>query len=171
MGGRGECDGLAADGVVSSTVHSCTPFRSPASTSCTPIHSPPSLKPISTPPLLHSLAFTHPQATTTQEANPTSGYQPPAPSTDATLSLLPDAAANATHWTLSAVCTGCSQWAAGAIDPSGASPLAWAYAATPPTTPSDAASGFGIHDDKGSVPFDFSTAGVEGFEEAVAGNA
>ena len=98
-----------------------------------------------------------------------SGYQQPTPSTDATLTLLPDAAANETHWTLSAVCTGCSQWGTGSIDPSGSAPLAWAYAAAPPFTPADAASAFGIHDNKGSVPFDFSTAGVEGFEEAVAG--
>lgn len=98
---------------------------------------------------------------------PSSGYQQPAPSNEATITLLPDAAANATHWTLSAICTGCSQWAAGSIDPSASSPLAWAYAASPPFTPADPDSAFGIHDDKGSVPFDFAAAAVEGFEEAV----
>ena len=95
-----------------------------------------------------------------------SGYQPPSPYDDPTVTLLPDTAVNETHWTLSATCSGCTSWSGGAIDPLAPAPLAWAYAGAAPAAPADPDSGFGKHDQTGVVNFDFSTAGSAGFAGA-----
>ena len=132
--------------------------------------------PFSPPPFSSSLfpLLTHtkhrPENTRrTRLTRPQRGYQAPSPYPDATITPQ-SATVNETHWSLSALCTGCSSWAGGAL-PSGPGPLAWAYAAQPPATPADPASRFGHHDDKGVVQFDFAAAAVEGFEELVGGGA
>jgi len=80
--------------------------------------------------------------------------------------------ANTTHWSLTALCTGCSSWAAGAksvnLDPStAAASFAWATSGTPPSTPADAASRFGIHNAKGKWTHDLAGAKNANFDALV----
>ncbi|SPO03630.1 related to cellobiose dehydrogenase [Cephalotrichum gorgonifer] len=96
-------------------------------------------------------------------------HAPPNAYADSTITVLPGTTTNATHWTLDALCSGCSKWAAGAINPSGSSRLSWAFSSRAVATPANPDSQFAYHDGKGTVPFDFAAAQVAGFEEAVGG--
>jgi hypothetical protein len=77
--------------------------------------------------------------------------------------------ANATHWTLDAVCKGCSKWAAGSLNPAAtAAPLAWAFSAKAPATPASNTSTFGYHDNKGRFTLSLASAKSPDFGKAPA---
>lgn len=57
---------------------------------------------------------------------------------------------NATHWQVTAKCSGCTQWGDadtgyGALDPTTQQSMAYAYSNTAVDTPADEASTFSIH--------------------------
>ena len=79
---------------------------------------------------------------------------------------------NATHWTISTLCTGCSSWEASGktvnLDPSSAAAsFAWASSGTAPATPADPASRFGIHNAKGKFTSDLAGAKNANFDSLV----
>jgi len=80
--------------------------------------------------------------------------------------------ANATHWSLTTLCTGCSSWdqagKAVNLNPSNAAAsFAWASATAPPGTPADPASRFGIHNQKGKFTSDLAGAKNANFDALV----
>ncbi|KAK3942610.1 hypothetical protein QBC46DRAFT_283506 [Diplogelasinospora grovesii] len=80
---------------------------------------------------------------------------------------------NATHWQITAKCTGCTKWGDDStgvttIDPKIQNTIAFAYSNTPVDTPADAGSSFGIHDSIGHPVFDLSVAENKNFTAAVA---
>jgi hypothetical protein len=84
--------------------------------------------------------------------------------------ILPGHGSNATHWTLSVLCKGCSSWtvpAAKSISPSGtAIPLAWAMSSKAVAAAADPGSSFSVHDNKAKFTFDFSAAKAANFDTA-----
>ncbi|KAK2067313.1 hypothetical protein P8C59_001064 [Phyllachora maydis] len=89
-----------------------------------------------------------------------SGYVLPAAYAGATYTVLSAGThVNATHWQVTAQCSGCTSWAnAGAgvqtVNPTAQNTFAIAFAAKPPKTPESNASAFGIHDGLGRPVFD-----------------
>ena len=98
-----------------------------------------------------------------------SGYRLPGVYAQATYTLLPDNGANATHWTLSAVCKGCSSWSSKSLAIGASTPLAWASSTKPVATPADPASSFSIHDAKAKFTFDLTAAKQDNFAAATSG--
>ncbi|KAL1889012.1 hypothetical protein Sste5346_009192 [Sporothrix stenoceras] len=96
------------------------------------------------------------------------GHTLPAAYTGATYRTL-SSSKNTTHWTLSVVCTGCSQWSGGSLAAS-ANTLAWASSTRAVTTPASNTSTFGYHTGRGTISVDLSTARVPAavFEQYVA---
>ncbi|KAK0612603.1 hypothetical protein B0T17DRAFT_564931, partial [Bombardia bombarda] len=90
----------------------------------------------------------------------TTGHSAPTPYTGATYSVLPSSSSNATHWQLDVLCTGCSQWQGGSLNPNGTNGLAWAKAAKDVTSPASNTSAFSIHDAKAVFAHDFSQARI-----------
>jgi hypothetical protein len=89
--------------------------------------------------------------------------------TGATYKILADTKVNATHWTLSGICTGCTRWtgssgAAKSIDAaSGGVRIAWAqnpYSGTV-SQPSNPNSNFEYHDYLGGFGVDFRSSTVD----------
>lgn len=78
----------------------------------------------------------------------------------ATYAVLPSTTANATHWQLDVLCTGCSKWEGGSLDPNGVNNLAWAKNTNPVNSPSSNTSSFGIHDGRGFFSHDLSVAKI-----------
>ncbi|KAK3489053.1 CBD9-like protein [Neurospora hispaniola] len=79
---------------------------------------------------------------------------------------------NSTHWQFTALCTGCTSWAAdgGAvryIQPNGGNRLAFAYSPTKPSNLSSPTSAITVHDVHAYWNHDFGTARNAGFEAAV----
>ena len=91
----------------------------------------------------------------------------PVVNADAKLTLL-SGVANATHWSITTLCTGCSSWGTTNLDPtSAAATFAWASSATAPGTPADPASRFGIHNQKGKFTHDLAGAKNANFDSLV----
>ncbi|KAK3901069.1 cellobiose dehydrogenase [Staphylotrichum tortipilum] len=87
----------------------------------------------------------------------------------ATYSVLPTTTTNATHWQLDVLCTGCSQWEGGSLNPSGVNTLGWAKNSKAVSSASSNTSSFGIHDGRGSFTHDFSAARIpKGIFDAIA---
>ena len=78
----------------------------------------------------------------------------------ATYSVLPTTTTNATHWQLDVLCTGCSQWEGGSLNPNGVNNLAWAKNTRAVNTASSNTSSFGIHDGRGVFSHDLSAAKI-----------
>jgi hypothetical protein len=95
-----------------------------------------------------------------------SAYRLPDVYADASYTLLPGHGSNATHWTLNAVCKGCSKWGAKSITPSASGSLAWAVGNRAVAQPANPASSFGVHNLKGKFAFDFTAAKADNFETA-----
>ncbi|KAK3309371.1 uncharacterized protein B0T15DRAFT_497670 [Chaetomium strumarium] len=72
------------------------------------------------------------------------------------------ASRNATHWTVEAVCSGCSAWSGGSggLNPSGARTFAWAVSKTAVPQPANTASSFSVHDSANTFQGDLSLAKV-----------
>jgi len=92
------------------------------------------------------------------------GYFSPPEKPDAKYTVLKTGThVNATHFQVTAKCTGCSRWGDNdtgftELDPAYQSTMAFAYSNTPVDTPGDEASNFGIHDSLGHPIFDLSKA-------------
>jgi len=96
-------------------------------------------------------------------------YQQPTVWSGATYRLLPDHGVNSTHWTLSAVCTGCSYWSAGSIDPTNTQnylAVALNSQSGSVSNPSSSSSNFQIHSSVGRFTFDFTQAKQSNFNTA-----
>ena len=95
---------------------------------------------------------------------PSSGYFSPPANPDSTYTVLKTGThINATHWQITAKCSGCSRWGDEDtgytdIDPSSDISLAFAYGNTPVDTPKDEATTFGIHDSLGHPVYRLSDA-------------
>ncbi|KAK4234258.1 hypothetical protein C8A03DRAFT_18803 [Achaetomium macrosporum] len=70
------------------------------------------------------------------------------------------ASRNATHWTVETVCSGCSTWSDGALNPSGSQSFAWAVSRTAVPQPANTASSFSVHDNYGVFSGSMSLAKV-----------
>lgn len=80
---------------------------------------------------------------------------------------------NATHWQITAKCTGCSKWGDedvgfAEIEPEAHYTFGYAYSNTQVDTPSDIESSFGIHDSIGHPIYDLEVARNAGFAAKVA---
>ncbi|KAK6953289.1 hypothetical protein Daesc_005590 [Daldinia eschscholtzii] len=87
--------------------------------------------------------------------------------------VLQGSTANATHWTLTTLCQGCSTWihnggAKEVLDPGAtAASFAFAASAVPPVDPTDSLSPFGIHSEHGIFTLDLAAAKSEQFNSWV----
>lgn len=103
-----------------------------------------------------------------------SGYYVPPVYPDATYKILSKAThVNATHFQVTAQCTGCSSWGdqdtgITTLDIKGQNALAFAYSANPPENPSKLDSSFSIHDLIGHWVHDFSQGQNANLDAAVA---
>ncbi|KAK7921549.1 hypothetical protein PG985_009571 [Apiospora marii] len=94
--------------------------------------------------------------------------------TGATYTVLKGSASNGTHWTLTALCRGCSQWNASgtvkSLDPAATAPvnLAYALSQTAPAQPANNASRIAIHSAKGTLALDMAAARTKRFEDSAA---
>lgn len=99
----------------------------------------------------------------------------PGPYKGVTYQVLKGSGSNATHWTLTTLCRGCSQWptengtAVEGLDPVATSPVSVAYAlsARAPTNPANNGSAIGFHSAKGPLKLDMSAAKTDRFDEYV----
>jgi hypothetical protein len=92
----------------------------------------------------------------------------PAAYTGATYTALGGSVTNSTHWTLTTLCSGCSQWtatgtAAGKLNPAANASVAYALSATAPTQPSNNASNIAIHTAKGKFTLNLGEARTDQF--------
>ncbi|KAI0401712.1 iron reductase domain protein [Xylaria palmicola] len=95
-------------------------------------------------------------------------HTPPVPYTGATYKVLKGSTANATHWTLTALCSGCASWTAdnakAALNPNDkAAKLAYALAATAPPQPANNASSISKHTIHSTFTLDLAAAKTEKF--------
>ncbi|CAK7226383.1 hypothetical protein SCUCBS95973_006181 [Sporothrix curviconia] len=90
------------------------------------------------------------------------GHTPPTAYAGASYNVL-SASKNATHWTIDAVCHGCSTWGTNntALNPNGGNRIGYATSAKAPTTPSSNLSTIAIHNEKGVVQHDLSVGKVD----------
>ncbi len=82
---------------------------------------------------------------------------------------------NATHLSITAVCSGCTQWGdedtgITTLGATAQQSLAFGYSATPVDTPSNNASSFSIHDMVGHWLHDFSSGVNTAFNATIAKN-
>lgn len=102
------------------------------------------------------------------------GYFSPPAYTDSKYTILKTGThMNATHWQVTAKCSGCSRWGDAdigytEIDPEVDTSMAFAYANTPVDTPSDEATTFGIHESLGHPVFGLAPAKNADFAAKVA---
>ncbi|KAI5918663.1 hypothetical protein F4810DRAFT_691121 [Camillea tinctor] len=87
--------------------------------------------------------------------------------------LLKGSTANDTHWTMNALCKGCSIWthdggATTTLDPGATEAnFAWASSPSPPLDPSDNYTVFGIHTEHGTFTIDLAAARTDKFDSYV----
>ncbi|KAB5582797.1 hypothetical protein GE09DRAFT_1167037 [Coniochaeta sp. 2T2.1] len=97
------------------------------------------------------------------------GYYVPPAYPNATYTVLATGThVNATHWQVTAKCSGCTQWGdddigVTTLDPTQQNPLAYAFSTVPPDTPASNTSAFGIHDSIGHWYHDFQQGTNPGF--------
>ncbi|KAI1122972.1 hypothetical protein F5Y10DRAFT_286616 [Nemania abortiva] len=98
---------------------------------------------------------------------------PPVAYPTATYTVLKGSTANATHWTLTALCSQCASWTADntktALNPNDtAAKFAYALAPTPPAQPANNASSIVKHTIHASFTLDLAAAKTEKFNDYVA---
>ncbi|TRX89194.1 hypothetical protein FHL15_009892 [Xylaria flabelliformis] len=103
------------------------------------------------------------------------GYYTPAMYEDATYTVLKGTGSNATHFKLTALCTGCASWPdfdGNVMTLDGASQVnfAYAYSTTPVDEPANQESTFSIHDSVGHWTHDLAAARSDKFSSWVAAN-
>ncbi|KAI1341798.1 hypothetical protein F5Y15DRAFT_348018 [Xylariaceae sp. FL0016] len=85
--------------------------------------------------------------------------------------LMKGSGANDTHWTVTALCKGCSTWthdggSKTSLDPGATQAnFAWAAAAKPPIDPADNFTAFGIHSEHGTFTIDLAAAKTDKFDD------
>ena len=91
----------------------------------------------------------------------------------ATYKVLPTTTANSTHWQLDVLCTGCSVWANGKLDPNGAASFAWAKNTKGPSNTALNTSTISYHDSHGQFSHDLSVAKLpqSAFDALAGGSA
>ncbi|KAK8077016.1 hypothetical protein PG996_003186 [Apiospora saccharicola] len=93
--------------------------------------------------------------------------------TGAAYTVLKGSASNGTHWSLTTLCRGCSQWNASgtmkSVDPVATAPvnLAYALSRSVPSQPANNASRIAIHNAKGTLALDMAAAKTSKFDEYV----
>ncbi|KAI3325020.1 iron reductase domain protein [Xylariaceae sp. AK1471] len=97
---------------------------------------------------------------------------PPTPYPNATYTVLRGSTTNATHWTLTTLCSQCANWIADnaktAINPNEkAAKFAYALAPTPPSQPANNASSIAKHTVHAYITLDLAAAQTEKFPEYV----
>ncbi|KAI0009138.1 hypothetical protein F4779DRAFT_404779 [Xylariaceae sp. FL0662B] len=91
----------------------------------------------------------------------------------AAYTLLEGSISNDTHWTVNALCKGCSVWShdggsTTSLDPGSLEAnFAWAASPTPPFDPADNSSVFGIHTEHGTFTLDLAAAKSDQFDAYV----
>jgi len=95
-----------------------------------------------------------------------SGYALPLAYDGATVTVLKSSVASDGGWTASFICTGCSEWSGGSLDPNAENEFAWAFSTRSPFTPESADSIFPYHTDKDHFSVDLSKAKVSDKEWA-----
>ncbi|TEA15649.1 Cellobiose dehydrogenase [Colletotrichum sidae] len=103
------------------------------------------------------------------------GYFTPPPYEAAAYTVLPGTAVNSTHFSVTALCRGCTYFAPfgnepTALDPNGENYLAYAYSGVPVDDPSANDTTFGIHEGVGHWYHDFETAQSPDFESWIGGD-
>ncbi|OAA63708.1 Cellobiose dehydrogenase, cytochrome [Niveomyces insectorum RCEF 264] len=105
------------------------------------------------------------------------GHYLPQPYTGSTYEVLPAGThSNGTHWQITAKCSGCTAYGSGSgsslsrLSAHGSNRLAFAYAATKPTSPASNLSSFGEHSVIGYWSHDFSAGENAAFASLVAKN-
>ncbi|KAK8095090.1 hypothetical protein PG997_001775 [Apiospora hydei] len=101
----------------------------------------------------------------------------PGPYAGAMYTVLKGSEANSTHWTLTTLCRGCSQWTATAqrgtnsksLDPAATAPvdLAYALSVTLPAEPANNASRISYHSSRGALALDMAVAKTSKFDKYV----
>jgi hypothetical protein len=103
-----------------------------------------------------------------------SGHLMPAAYPGSSYKTLSNSGSNSTHWWLSTLCAGCSQWTDNASKSVSLNPastaviVAWGSSTRAVTTPANNASAFPAHDAKNKVSFDLSSAKIANFTGLVA---
>ncbi|OHE99630.1 carbohydrate-binding cytochrome b562 [Colletotrichum orchidophilum] len=105
------------------------------------------------------------------EGTPTGqpGYFTPPPYEDTEYTVLPGTVVNATHYSVTALCRGCTYWAPygndpTSLDPNGENYLAFAYSGVPVDNPAANDTTFGIHERVGHWMHNFQPAQAVDFE-------
>ncbi|KAI0204435.1 actin-domain-containing protein [Astrocystis sublimbata] len=103
------------------------------------------------------------------------GYYTPSPYEDAKYTVLKGTGANATHFKLTALCTGCASWPdfdgnAQTLDGTSEVNFAYAYSTTPVDEPDNQETTFSIHDSVGHWTHDLGAARSDKFASWVAAN-
>ncbi|KAK8038451.1 hypothetical protein PG993_006862 [Apiospora rasikravindrae] len=98
----------------------------------------------------------------------------PGPYAGATYTVLKGSETNSTHWTLTTLCRGCSQWTAQgggttSLDPAATTPVNLAYALSRmmPAEPANNTSSIAYHTARGMLTLDMAAAKTDKFEEYV----
>ncbi|KAI8235313.1 Cellobiose dehydrogenase [Colletotrichum sp. SAR 10_86] len=104
------------------------------------------------------------------------GYFTPPPYEDAEYTVLPGTVVNNTHYSVTALCKGCTYFAPfgndpTALDPNGENYLAFAYSGVPVDDPSSNETTFGIHERTGHWYHDFQPAQAADFDEWASGSS
>ncbi|GKT93618.1 cellobiose dehydrogenase [Colletotrichum tofieldiae] len=105
-----------------------------------------------------------------------SGYFTPPPYADAEYTVLPGTVVNATHYSVTALCKGCTYWAPfgnepTSLDPNGENYLAFAYSGVPVDDPAANETTFGIHERVGHWMHNFEPAQAADFESWAGGDS
>lgn len=84
-------------------------------------------------------------------------------------------ASNSTHWTINALCKGCTGWQSNederyALNASGTTQFAWAYGNTEVATPASNDSSFNVHAAVGHWTHDLNAARIDNFDSLVKDN-
>lgn len=87
--------------------------------------------------------------------------------------MLPSTTANSTHWKLDVLCTGCSQWEGGKLDPNSVANFAWAKNTKGPSNTALNTSSISYHDSHGQFSHDLKLAKIpqSAFDALVGGGA
>lgn len=87
--------------------------------------------------------------------------------------MLPSTTANSTHWKLDVLCTGCSQWEGGKLDPNSVANFAWAKNTKGPSNTALNTSTISYHDSHGQFSHDLKLAKIpqSAFDALVGGGA
>lgn len=89
---------------------------------------------------------------------------------------LPSSVSNSTHWRLDVLCSGCSTWTAGSVNPTAATAtFAYGMSGSAPAEPANNASRFAAHSAKGRFTIDLASGRQAGFDglvkSAIAGTS